>query len=111
MLIDTGASKTVISSKLREQMTELEDIEMADTRTAGIGQEQMEATFVNLGEVSVGGVYINDLVVGVIPLDHVETMYNGLGIQPFQVILGGDFLAATRAVIDYRKKELRLTTL
>ena len=110
ILIDTGASKTVISKKLREEFKDLEDVEILDSRTAGIGKEMMQADFVILPSLEVGGIIVKDLVAGVIPLDHVDEMFNELGIKPFQMILGGDFLLMTRAVVDYRKKEIRFAS-
>lgn len=90
-------------------MDDLEKVTVEDNKTAGIGQDQVQADFYQTSSLVIGGGKVNDLIVGVISLDHVDQLYKDLGIEPFQVILGGDFLFATRAVIDYRKKEIRFS--
>ncbi|MCB9241060.1 MAG: clan AA aspartic protease [Flavobacteriales bacterium] len=103
ILIDTGASKSVLSSRMAEQLPSLRQVHLADNETSGIGPEKLTAEFVQLSRLRVGNVRLNDLIVGVMNLDHVTALYERMGYQPFDFILGGDILDACRAQIDYGK--------
>jgi hypothetical protein len=100
-LIDTGANKSVISSELASKLTSLEEFEMEDSHTAGIGKEDVEATFVILEQLHIGQIDIKQQVIGILDLDHVVDMYEKMEVEPFQMIIGGDILSTHKAIIDY----------
>lgn len=108
ILIDTGASKSVISSRFAKTLDGLVEVEMADNQTSGIGPEKVEAKFVRLRNLVLNDLRIRKLVVGVVELDHVSALYEKMGHKTFEFILGGDILRAYDGLIDYAHKSLTL---
>lgn len=108
-LIDTGASKSVLSKHYAAQMNNLKEVQVSDAQTSGIGPEKVEAEFAVIKKLSFGKLNVKKLVVGLIDLSHVEAVYEQFNIKPFDMIIGGDVLLLLKAKIDYRKKKLILT--
>ena len=106
VLIDTGASKTVLAKSFADKLKSLKKVKVSDNSTSGIGPESVEATFARLKSLRFKSLNIKKLVVGTIDVTHVEAMYKTLGVKPFDIILGGEVLEAYNAVIDYKKKVL-----
>lgn len=106
VLIDTGASKTVLAKSFADKIKNLKHVSVDDNSTSGIGPETVEASFARLKTLSFKSLIIKKLVVGTIDVSHVKTMYDSLGVKPFDIILGGEVLEKYNAVIDYRKKLL-----
>jgi len=106
VLIDTGASKTVLAKSFADKIKDLKKVAVDDNSTSGIGPEAVEATFAKLKKLQFKSLVIKKLVVGTIDVSHVKTMYDSLGIKPFDLILGGEVLERYDAVIDYRKELL-----
>ncbi|MFT7592475.1 MAG: hypothetical protein ACI9UJ_002412 [bacterium] len=104
VLIDTGASKTVLAKSFADKLGKLKKVKVDDNSTSGIGPESVEATFARLNSLKFKSLNIKKLVVGTIDVSHVVTMYETLGVKPFDIILGGEVLEEYNAVIDYRRK-------
>jgi len=109
-LIDTGANKSVLSTELAEKLQHLEAVELEENHTAGIGKEEVETSFVKLHSLQIGDLVIQDLLMGLLDLEHVEEMYRQMEIEPFNLIIGGDILQEYKASINYKNSELRLRT-
>lgn len=108
MLVDTGASKTVIGKKLSEQLAITDFVEVPDEITAGIGPEKLEAQFANLRRLKLGHLRIRNILVGIMDISHVDALYDSLGIPNFDMILGGDVLSEYKARIDYKRGRISL---
>lgn len=108
ILIDTGASKSVISSALADKLIDLEYVDMPDNETSGIGPEKVVARFARLKKMKIKKLKIRDLIVGVMDVSHVQEMYDRFGHKSFDVILGGDILFEYKALIDYKFNTLLL---
>ncbi|MCO4819527.1 MAG: clan AA aspartic protease [Bacteroidetes bacterium] len=106
VLIDTGASKTVLSKSFALTLKGLKEVSVSDNSTSGIGPESVEATFVRLRSLRFKSLKIKKLVVGTIDVSHVDAMYDTLNVKPFDMILGGEVLESYNVVIDYKKQQL-----
>lgn len=108
-LIDTGASKSVLSKSFKEKLNLEEFVIPNDNQISGIHPGQTDISFVKIENLSFGKFTICDFITGIIDLEHINEQYKILGIKPFDLIIGGDILAETNAVIDYKNKTLVLT--
>ena len=109
VLIDTGASKTVLSKSFADRLNGLKEVEVYDNATSGIGPESVVANFVRLKKLKFKSLKITKLIVGTIDVSHVDAMYSAMNVEPFDMILGGEVLEKYHAVIDYKKRKLVLT--
>lgn len=109
-LIDTGANKSVLSTQLASELEGLEEHELEDNLTSGIGKEEVETSFVILDEMLIGEIKITNQLFGLIDLDHVDDMYRQMEIEPFEMIIGGDILVTHEAVINYGASVLTLSS-
>lgn len=107
-LIDTGASKTVVGTALVNTLGLQPFSHPLDNQMTGIQPGDVEITFVTLSEVRFKKIIFPDLLAGTVNLDHVVSQYEKLGLEPIQLIIGGDILYAGRARIDYGKKSMKL---
>ncbi|MCC6721999.1 MAG: retropepsin-like domain-containing protein [Bacteroidia bacterium] len=107
-LIDTGASKTVISIELKEKLNLPDFINPNDNLVSGIHPEKVDVSFVTIEKLSFGKFNINNLISGTINLSHVNEQYKILKIKPFDLILGSDVLYNSKALIDFNSKFLVL---
>jgi len=107
-LIDTGASKTVVGTKLAESQ-KMDIIHMSgENQMTGIQPGEMEVMFTRIDSIAFGALKFKDIIAGLIDMDHVSAQYKTLNIKPFKLIIGGDILFKGNAVIDYKNKFLRL---
>jgi Aspartyl protease len=111
ILIDTGASKSVIGMKLSSELADLLPVEVRENETSGIGPEKVVTEFAQLNKLRLGNLVIKDLVVGIVDFSHVNELYDNLGYKPFDMILGGEILYKHKANIDYKKGLLTLRTI
>ncbi|MCB9262022.1 MAG: aspartyl protease family protein [Flavobacteriales bacterium] len=108
VLIDTGASKTVMSKEFADGLTNLKHIEIDENKTAGVGAEPVQADFAKIKKLKLKKWTIKKLIVGIMDLSHVKPLYESVGVEPFDAILGGDVLQMSNAKIDYKKQQLTL---
>lgn len=108
VLIDTGASKTVLSQQLADHIPLLETEELNENLAKGIGNESIETQIAVIQKIKLGRFSIENLTIGIMGLEHISDTYTQLGIAPFELILGGDVLHHFSAVISYDKKHLKL---
>lgn len=110
-LIDTGASKSVISKKLVEKLKITEFTPHNENQMTGIHPEEMKVSFATIESINFDKIEYTNIIAGVIDLEHVNAQYKTLGIRPFQIIIGGDILVLGKALIDYYNKKLKLSKL
>ena len=107
-LIDTGASRSVIHHETLQQLTAYEFLEAEDSQARGIGDQLLDTRVVNLRELKLGRLTIDEFYVGAIDLSHISATYEELGLEGFDLIIGGDLLHEYAAVINYEKSWIRL---
>lgn len=101
MLIDTGASQTVLDKNRALQFIGNAEIEASDTLSKGLGTDSMESSNVELESMAFGSLKIIGQEVVLLDLVHVNTSYEAMGQPPVDGVLGGEILKKHKAVIDY----------
>ena len=109
LLVDTGASRTVFDAVRIKAFLPKENhnFEKIDKLSTGLGTNTMESHTVVLEEFSLGETTFLGYLAVVLNMEHVNKSYLLLGNPPIDGVLGGDLLHELKAVIDYRKKQLR----
>lgn len=100
LIVDTGASQTVISSKLVDSLNLEKTVPELNNITVGIGQGTLNPEFAVLPEFRIDSVRISNLPCIVLPMDHINTTYKSAGHKSIDGILGNDLLAALKARLD-----------
>jgi hypothetical protein len=112
MLIDTGASRTVFdASRFREFHPGSKSLNMdnQDVISTGIGTDALEISMIRIKDLRIGDWVARTYTSVLIDLSNVNQTYTMLGIQPIDGILGGDLLLKLKAIIDYQKRQLKIT--
>lgn len=108
LLIDTGASRTVLDiGRIRQYEKEKEFLTHKKLST-GLGTNSMITQGMVLSNFSIGKLSINDFDVVLLDLQHVNESYASMGLPPIDGVLGNDILVRHQAVIDLSKKSLQL---
>jgi predicted aspartyl protease len=109
LLIDTGASRTVFDAERIKAFLPKDNhnFEKIDKLSTGLGTNTMESHSVVLDEFRLGETAFTDYLAVVLNMEHVNRSYVMLGHPPIDGVLGGDLLHQLKAVIDYRKKEVK----
>ena len=109
MVVDTGASKTVLDKSMLIQagMTETALI-TSNILSTGLGTNAMESHTFKLENFSIADWSCKPIEVAVLDLSTINYAYTQMGIPPIIGVLGGDILVQFGAIIDYKKRTLRL---
>jgi predicted aspartyl protease len=107
-LIDTGASKSVVSQEYASKISNQKLVEIEGLETRGIGSDEIDSTFIEVKNISLGKVKIKKPVIGILDLEHVADIYDQLEIQPFDLIIGSDILFELRSKLDFNKATLEI---
>ncbi|PVX49829.1 aspartyl protease [Balneicella halophila] len=103
MVVDTGASRTVIDATLAFAIDELKETPY----TSGIGG-QVDVTFTTLNSLALGNFLIEGVSLAMIDLSTVNEAYKQVSIEPIIGLLGSDLLLKYQAKIDYKEASLYL---
>lgn len=108
-LVDTGASRTVVDQKriLRFLQPGEASFEKLEALSAGLGTNSMESHTIVLKSISFGRLVLKNYKTASLDLDHVNQSYGLMKMKQLDGVLGGDLLHRMKAVIDYRKGEVR----
>ncbi len=107
-LIDTGASKSVLGKAILPDLKKVKLISESESQAKGIGEQMLDTTVAKIKKLKLGRLEIEDLYVGVLDLSHITATYQAIGVEPFDMILGGDILEHFNAIINYKKGWLKL---
>lgn len=110
LIIDTGASKTVFDETKIIHFLEHDNFKEEERLSTGLGTTTMKSKSVVIQKIQLQEIEIIDYEATVLDLQHVNESYVKLGIDPIDGILGGDILLNCQAVIDYKNKELVLSS-
>ena len=108
LLIDTGASKTVFDKSRIQMFADEKTFLPIEKLSAGLGTTMMETQSATLKKFEVGKLKIRDFETIIIDLSHVNQTYAKLDLPVIDGVLGSDLMVRHHAVIDYRKKEMKL---
>ena len=109
LLLDTGASRTVFDEdRIKVFLTKKNHrFKRFSKLSTGLGTNTMKSHSIILEEFRLGETVFKDYHAVVLNMEHVNQSYQMLGHKQIDGVLGGDLLQELRAVVDYRKKEVR----
>lgn len=109
LLIDTGASSTVLDSN--NSLFENFNFKKADFIDSGSGFNSLisDISFAEVKNITLGRYKIRNLLCLFTPMDYVNELYTSMGFKKIAGILGSDFLLLHKSKIDLKKMELILT--
>lgn len=109
MVIDTGASKTVLDKHtlIQSGITE-EEFLNTDILSTGLGTNSMQSFMLAVPEFHIGPWMTRNFTVAVLDLSAINIAYEQIGVDPVIGVLGGDILRLYGGQIDYKKQILRL---
>ncbi len=109
MVIDTGASKTVLDKTTLLQAGISEDnLEITDVLSTGLGTNTMESFFLTIPDLKLADWHGKRIHVAVLDLSSINYAYQQIGLEPVIGVLGGDILQKYGAIIDYKRQIIQL---
>jgi predicted aspartyl protease len=108
VIIDTGASRTVFDKTRIKHFVKTRSTKIRDKLSTGLGTNSMESHHVKVSSLRIGDIKLKDYFTVLLDLKHVNTSYAQLGLPQIDGVLGSDILHEYNAVIDFKKRELRL---
>ncbi|OFX48908.1 MAG: hypothetical protein A2046_07965 [Bacteroidetes bacterium GWA2_30_7] len=108
LVIDTGASKTVFDKSAIFDFVEIIENDQ-ELHSAGINADFMESYFCNIKNLTIVDFKINNFQSVLIDLTNINELYLKTINKKLTGLIGGDFLMEYNAVIDYKKKILKLS--
>lgn len=109
VVLDTGASKTVLDKTSIEKYIATDDLLSSDKLSTGLGTNSMESFILYLPSFNIGKLKIENFEAAVLDLSSISAAYESLQLPPVIGVIGGDILQKHKAVIDYNKLELKLS--
>ena len=109
VVLDTGASKTVLDKTSVECHIAADDLLSSDKLSTGLGTNTMESFILHLPAIHIGKLKIENFEAAVLDLSSISLAYENLQLPPVIGVLGGDILQQYNAVINYNKLVLKLS--
>jgi hypothetical protein len=110
MILDTGASRTVLSSELVVSFEKIiKDGEEAFA--AGINAQRMDVEQVVVPSIWIGGVEFKNMLVFSTDLEAVSSLYEQMAQMRVDGLLGCDFLVDNGGIVDFNKQKIFLNGL
>lgn len=108
MLLDTGASKTVLDKNFVESKLKNSKVETSNNPTSSLHATVQKSDIMTAKTIKIGNSSIENYMITVLDLTHVNKTYEAVKCKPIQGILGSDILVEKQAVINYGKKTIKL---
>lgn len=108
MLIDTGASRSVLDKGFLQMHFKNMALETADDKATGLGSNTIVSKVATLPEFKLGRLHLLDYTVAVLDLSHVNETYKRVNLPSIAGVIGSDIFYLHHAVINYNKKVLVL---
>ena len=109
VVLDTGASKTVLDKTSVEHHISADDLLSSDKLSTGLGTNTMESFTLHLPALKIGKLTIENFEAAILDLSSISLAYENLQLPPVIGVLGGDILYQYKAIIDYHHLQLKLT--
>lgn len=106
LLLDTGASRTVLDKNQIDIYIHNQEIELLDEKSTGLGTSSMDIHTTEISQLEIDHKKFENITLALIDLSHVNETYEKLGFKKIQGVLGSDLLYKYNAIIDYQKLEL-----
>jgi predicted aspartyl protease len=108
LLIDTGASRTVFDINRIKKFINTNNLEKNERMSAGLGTNTMESQIAIIDKLEFSKIKIKKYNAVLIDMSHVNEMYESIKLPLIDGVLGSDLLLKYDAVINYKKKVLKL---
>lgn len=109
MVLDTGASKTVLDKNtLLQAGIDEQKLVTTSILSSGLGTNEMQSAVFTLPYLRIGAWECKNFEVAVLDLSTINYAYSQINADPVVGVLGGDILYKYGAVINYKKKTLQL---
>ena len=108
LVLDTGASQTVLDKNRVHRFVDEKEFEKNEALSTGLGTNSMESHIVHIRKMQLGELVIKNATLILLDLAIVNSSYEQIGMKPVDGIVGSDILVHQRAVIDFQKKFMRL---
>ncbi len=109
MLIDTGATLTVLDINRTKTIFKSPEIKIYDKFFMGIGTSKIDTYSMHIKAVKLGDCSLENLEVILIDMENINKAYAAFDLPRIDGIIGGDVLQKYKAVINYEKSILELT--
>ncbi len=106
VLIDTGASKTIMDFTRAKHYLDNPIIKSFDKHLAGIGAGKVQTWVTRCPKITLGNIDVTDLELVLIDLKPINASYAVFDLPRIDIVMGGDLLRRFGAVIDYGNKSL-----
>lgn len=106
LLVDTGASKTVLDKTRFEKIAGDSKIKKHKHEATGLGTNTMKTFEAVLRKISIGNITVKSYKAGLLDLSHVNESYAKLNKKAIDGVLGSDFMKKYNTVIDYKKRTI-----
>ncbi|MCH4896769.1 hypothetical protein E0494_08665 [Marinilabiliaceae bacterium JC040] len=103
MVIDTGASKTVIDSQFVDDTVKVLENE-SDIKSGGLGGAISDTQIGEPEFIKIGGISFENIRLAVIDLSSINELYMQECNREIAALLGSDLLYKYNAIIDYGRK-------
>ena len=110
VIIDTGASRSVFDKERIKRFVKTRSKKIKDKLSTGLGTNTMESHHVKIDSITIGKLKLKDYATVLLDLSHVNNSYRQLGLAEIDGVLGSDILHRYKAVIDYKKAALKLSS-
>ncbi len=106
-VVDTGASKTVFDVNQSEQFNFIE-IDNTEVQSAGIGEGSIDTKVGKLPYLKIGDIVLENFTAAIIDMQYINKIYSKFSDFVLVGLIGSDFLVKHDAVINFKKKEIKL---
>ena len=105
-ILDTGASSSFIDLKLKDKYNL--KLETSRMETNGAGPYKLITLVSKNNYIKIGDWACRRLQIALIDLSNINDVFESIGTNPVDGIIGADILKKGNAIIDYKKKYLYL---
>jgi predicted aspartyl protease len=109
MLIDTGATLTVVDINRAKTIFKNPEMKIYDKFFMGIGTSKIDTYSMHIDLLRLGNCKLEDFEVILIDMENINKAYAAFDLPRVDGIIGGDILKKYKAVIDYEKAILELS--
>lgn len=106
-VVDTGASKTVFDVNQSEHFNFIE-IDNTEVQSAGIGEGSIDTKVGVLPYLKIGDIVLENFTAAIIDMKYINKIYSKFSDFVLVGLIGSDFLVQHDAIINYKKKEIKL---
>jgi hypothetical protein len=108
MVLDTGASHTVLDQKQVIRFLGKGSIRNTGFQSSGLGTNSMTSSFATFKQIEIGDLKIYRRKIVIIDMEHINNAYHAVDQPVIDGVLGSDILKKYKADIHFSSKKLVL---